>query len=98
MVNSEFTSQVKRIGVLVKNLYKLEVEDCATLSTKSEKVQIQDICELWHRRLGHLLHDALTIMQQIYIGLPKGTLEQVDTCKGCTLGKYTKASFNDKTV
>ena len=30
--------QVKRIKVLVKNLYKLDVEDCATLSTQVEKV------------------------------------------------------------
>jgi len=35
-------------------------------------------------------------MQQISIGLPKGALEQRDTCKGCTLGKYTKSTFHDK--
>ena len=33
------TRQVKRIGVRVKNIYKLEVEHCVALSTKSEKVQ-----------------------------------------------------------
>jgi len=26
----------------------------------------------------------------------KGTLEKVDTCKGCTLGKYTNSSFHDR--
>jgi len=31
--------QVKWIRVRVKNLYKLDVEDCATLNTKVEKVQ-----------------------------------------------------------
>ena len=41
-------------------------------------------------------HGALKIMQQISTGLPKGKLEQVDTCKGCTLGKYTKSSFHDQ--
>ena len=35
-------------------------------------------------------------MQQISTRLPKGKLEQVDTCKGCTLGKYTKSSFHDR--
>ena len=34
------TGQVKRIGVRVKNLYKLDVEECATLSTKAEKVKV----------------------------------------------------------
>ena len=31
--------QVKRIEVWVKKLYKFDVEDCASLSTKVEKVQ-----------------------------------------------------------
>jgi len=35
-------------------------------------------------------------MQKISIGLPKGIIEQRETCKGYTLGKYTKASFHDK--
>eukprot|EP00253_Pinus_taeda_P024352 PITA_24352 len=53
----------KRIRIWVKNLYKLEVDDCASLSTKEELVQSQDIGELWHRQLGHLDHGALNIMQ-----------------------------------
>lgn len=39
------TRRVKQIGVRVKNLYKLEVEDCATLSTKAKKVHIHDVDE-----------------------------------------------------
>ena len=89
-------SQMKRIGIQVKNLYKLEVDDCAALSTKVELVQSQDIGDLWHRQLGHFHHGALKIMQQISTRFPKGKLEQVDTCKGCTLGKYTKSSFPDQ--
>eukprot|EP00253_Pinus_taeda_P012261 PITA_12261 len=45
--------QTKRIGIRVKNLYKLEADDCAALSTKAKLVQSQDIGELWHR----VLHD-----------------------------------------
>jgi len=90
------TGQTKRIGIRVKNLYKLEVDVCATLNSKAELVQIQDIGEPWHRRLGHLHHGALKIMQQISTGLSKGNLEQVDTCKGCNLGKYAKSSFQDR--
>eukprot|EP00253_Pinus_taeda_P025406 PITA_25406 len=52
----------RRIGIWVKNLYKLEVDDCATLSSKAELVQIQDIGKLWHMQLGHLHHAALKIM------------------------------------
>ena len=46
--------------------------------------------------IGPLESWALNILQQISIGLPKGTLEQVETCNGCTLGKHTKSSFHDK--
>eukprot|EP00253_Pinus_taeda_P036127 PITA_36127 len=56
------TGQTKRIGIRVKNLYKLEVDDCVALSSKAEMVQSQDVGELWHRRLGHLHHGALKIM------------------------------------
>eukprot|EP00253_Pinus_taeda_P036303 PITA_36303 len=57
------TGQTKRIWIRVNNLYKMEVDDCAALSSKVESVQSQDIGELWHRRLGHLHHGALMIMQ-----------------------------------
>jgi len=90
------TGQIKKIGIQVKNLYKLEVDDCVALTTKAELVQSQDIGELCHRRLGHLHHGVLKIMQQISTGLPKGKLEQVDTCKFCTFGKYTKSYFHDR--
>eukprot|EP00253_Pinus_taeda_P034019 PITA_34019 len=70
------TCQTKRIGIQVKNLYELEVDDCAVLSTKEKLVQSQDIGKLWHRQLGHLHHGALKIMQQISTALPKGKLEQ----------------------
>ena len=44
--------------------------------------------------IGSLAYGALKIIQQISNGLPKVTLKQVHTCKGCTLGKYTNASFH----
>ena len=66
--------KTRRIGILVKNIYNLEVYGCAAMMGKSEEVVSQDEGELWRRRLGHLHHGALNILQQISIGLPKGTL------------------------
>ena len=43
------TGQTKRIGIRVKNLYKLEVDHCAALSSKAEMVKSQDVGELWHK-------------------------------------------------
>ena len=56
------TRQVKNIGVRVKTLYKMDVEDCSKMSSKIEKVEIRDISELWDKRLDHLYHIALRIM------------------------------------
>ena len=58
---------------------------------KAEKVVRRDEGELWNRRLGHLHHGALKVMQHISTGLPEGTLVHIDTCKGCTMGKCEKA-------
>ena len=70
------TGQTKKIGVRIKNLYKLEVDGCYAMVGKVEEVVSRDEGELWHRRLGHLHHGVLKILQQISIGLPKGTLAQ----------------------
>ena len=70
--------QTKKIGVRIKNLYKLEVDGCAAMVGKVEEMVSDDEGKLWHRRLGHLHHGALKILQQIFTGLPKGTLVQSD--------------------
>ena len=62
------------MGVQISNLYKLEVDGCAVMVGKAEEVVSRDEGELWHRRLGHLHHCDLKILQQISTGLPKGTL------------------------
>ena len=90
------TSETQKIGVRVKNLYQLHVDGCATMVGKAEGLVSRDDGKLWHRRLGKLHHGALKIPQQITIGLPKGTLAQLDQCKGCTLGKFVKATFHEK--
>ena len=68
------TGKAKRIGIWVKNLYKLDVDGHATLMGKVNKVENRDEGELWHRRFGHLHHGALKLMKKLSTGLPKGTL------------------------
>ena len=66
------------------------------MAGKAEGVVSRDEGKLLHRRLGHLHHGALKILQQISTGLPKSTLAQSDQCKGCTLGKFVKTTFHEK--
>ena len=46
--------------------------------------------------MDHLHHSALKVMQHISMGIPKGTLAQIDTCMGCTMGKYENSNFHEK--
>ena len=57
------TGQAKKIGICVNNLYKLDVDGSATLMGKADKVVSRDEGVLWHKRLGHLHHGALKVMQ-----------------------------------
>ena len=75
-LRSKTTGETRNIGVRVKNLYQLQVDGCAAMACKAEGVVSRDDGELWHRRLGHLHHGALKILQQISTRLPKGTLAQ----------------------
>eukprot|EP00253_Pinus_taeda_P013725 PITA_13725 len=95
-LHSKTTGEIRKIGVRVKNLYQLHVDGCASMACKAEGVVSQDNGELWHRRLGHLHHGALKILQHISTGLPKGTLAQSYQCKECTLGKFVKSTFHEK--
>ena len=95
-LRSKATGETWRIGVRVKILYHLQANGCTAMASKAEGVVSQDEGELWHRRLSHIHHGALKILQQISTGLPKGTISQIDQCKGCTFGKFVKATFHQK--
>eukprot|EP00253_Pinus_taeda_P020979 PITA_20979 len=95
-LRSKTIGETRKIGVRVKNLYQLHVDGCSVMACKAEGVVIWDDGKLWDRRLGHFHHGTLKILQQISTGLPKGTLAQSDQCKGCTLGKFVKATFHEK--
>ena len=88
--------QTKKIGIRVKNIYKLEVDGYTAMVGKAEEVVSRDEGELWHRVLGHLHHGALKILQQISTGLPKGTLALSYQCKGCNMGNFLKTTFHEK--
>ena len=52
----------------------MEVDGCAKMMGKADQVVSRDEDELCHKRLGHIYHGTLKVMQHISTGLPKGTL------------------------
>jgi hypothetical protein len=77
-----------RIGVRDGNLYRLYGQPAQALLHTSER-----LCDLWHRRMGHLHHRALPLLRKMVTGLQEFSLDQQGVCKGCALGKNVKAAF-----
>jgi hypothetical protein len=53
-----------RIGFKEGNLYRLQGKPIQALVHNTES-----LCELWHRRMGHLHHRALPLPRQMVTGL-----------------------------
>jgi hypothetical protein len=43
--------------------------------------------------MAHLHHGALGELKEVVTGVPQINTEHQDVCRGCALGKFTKASF-----
>jgi hypothetical protein len=76
------------IGVREGNLYRLQGKLVQDLVHDND-----NLCELWHRRLGHLHYRVLSILREIVTGLPDFSVEQQGMCRGCALGKNAKVAF-----
>jgi hypothetical protein len=69
-------------------MYRLQGEPVRSLVLNSD-----NLCELWHKRMGHFHHKALPIPREIVTGLLQFSIEQHCVRRGCTLGKHAKATF-----
>jgi hypothetical protein len=78
------------IGVRDGKIYRLLFQPLHALATSSDNSQL---CELWHRRMAHLHHGALGGLREVVTRVPQFNLEHQDVCRGCALGKFTKAVF-----
>ena len=78
------------IGIRQGKLYRLVFESVGALTCSTSS---RDLCEIWHRRMGHLHHGALRVLRDISTGFPDFSIEQYDVCRGCAMGKYAKAPF-----
>ena len=53
-----------------------------------------NLCELWHRRFGHLHYGALPSLQNIVTGMPDFQNDHDGVCRGCVIGKNVKSSLS----
>jgi len=54
---------------------------------------INNLCKVWHKRLGHLNHGSLPILKDMVQGLPDFKVEKKGVCKVCALEKNVKLTF-----
>jgi hypothetical protein len=87
---SSITS-AKFLGTRHENLYKFLFQLVRALIHTTSS--ISDLCEIWHRRMEHLHHQALRVLTEMVTGVPDFSSEHHEFCKGCALGKYTKTTF-----
>jgi hypothetical protein len=83
-------SEAKVIGVRYGRIYRMIWEASEAFVSMTSN---RDLCELWHKRMGHLHHGALRIAREITTGISEFSIEHDDVCSGCALGKYAKAPF-----
>ena len=52
-----------------------------------------NLCKLWHKRMGHLHNRVLPILRERVNGILEFNIEQYGVFRRCTLGKNAKVSF-----
>ena len=77
------------IGVQIGGLYKPLGHLIQALVRKTV-----NLCELWHRRFGHLHYGALPKLQNSVTSMPDILNDHDGVCRGCVLGKNVKGSFS----
>jgi hypothetical protein len=76
------------IGVREGTLYSLQGKHVQALVHNNE-----NLCELWHMRLGHLHYRELSILREIVTSFLEFNIELQGVCRGCALGKNAKDDF-----
>jgi hypothetical protein len=79
------------IGVRDGKLFRFLFQPLHALAVSNDRSR--QTCELWHRRMAHIHHGALGGLREVVTGVPEISTEHQDVCRGCALGKFTKASF-----
>jgi hypothetical protein len=51
------------------------------------------LCELWHKRFGHLHYGALPLLKNMVQGLLDFKIKKIGVCKGCAHDKHAKTTF-----
>ena len=70
------------IGVRHAKVYKFAFQPLLALSSSTDsRASSSELCEIWHRRMGHMYHRALRTLREITTGVPDFSTDHFDTCR-----------------
>jgi hypothetical protein len=76
------------IGTEEGGVYKLKGHSDAALTHSTEST-----CEIWHRRLAHIIYKSLPYVRKVVTSLLEFKVDHEGVCKGCAQGKNIKNPF-----
>eukprot|EP00253_Pinus_taeda_P030320 PITA_30320 len=88
----------REIGMRHAKVYKFSFQLLMALSSSTQdrtdnKSNSSELCEIWHRWMGHMYHGALSTLREITIGVPDFSSDHLDVCRGCAMGKFARSPF-----
>ena len=87
-------NSARAIGVHHAKVYKISFQPLLALSNSTDsRASSSELCEIWHRRMGHMYHGSLRTLREITTGVPDFNTDHFDTCRGCAMGKFAKSPF-----
>jgi hypothetical protein len=91
-------SSAREIGVRHAKVYKFSFQPLMALSSSTRdrtdnRSSSSELCEIWHRRMGHMYHGALSTLREITTGVPDFSSDHLDVCRGCAMGKFARSPF-----
>ena len=92
------TPAAREIGVRHAKVYKFSFQPLMALSSSTRdrtdnRSSSSELCEIWHRRMGHMYHGALSTLREITTGVLDFSFDHLDVCRGCAMGKFTRSLF-----
>jgi transposase InsO family protein len=84
----ETLNEASIIGSEENGLYKLKGHSKSAMTHA-----IENVCELWHRRLAHINYKALPYICKVVTGLPELKGDHKGVCNGCAQGKNINNPF-----
>jgi hypothetical protein len=67
---------------------------CTSWATSTMLAMIAtSTAELWHERLGHPIHDTMSVLQHLYF-VKLNKIRRTSVCHACQLGKHVRLPFS----